>query len=111
LATKKIKIPFDSLKIGYYDVKITPTSHDLAERLEIFGEFNSKNQEITYDEDLQEQELMNTILHETIHAISFIFNIQFSKDAEEEVTVKLANGLQTVFRDNPEFLNWIINKI
>ena len=63
---------------------------------------------IQYNNNLKKDELVNTILHEVIHGIVYMYDIPFKNMKDEESVVrKLANGLHTVFKDNPNFLEWI----
>lgn len=53
--------------------------------------------------------MVNTIIHETLHGIVYMFDINFkSQRHEESVVRKMANGIHTVFRDNPHFVEWIM---
>ena len=48
--------------------------------------------------------LANVFLHEVIHAINYSMNIEGVD--EEKLTNRLANGLCSVWYDNPQVWNW-----
>lgn len=97
------------LKIGYSEFKIVPRSAHWGVRNKAFGECSPDEAKIQYDSTQKRSELVNTILHEALHGIVYMFDINFKNMKEEENVVrKMANGLHTVFRDNPQFLEWII---
>jgi hypothetical protein len=96
------------LKIGYSTFKLVPRSSQWGKRNKAFGECAPDEAKIQYDATQKKSELVNTILHEALHGIVYMFDINFKSQREEENVVrKLANGLHTVFRDNPAFLEWI----
>lgn len=97
-----------SLKIGYSTFRLVPRSSHWRKRNKAYGVCSPDESRIEYDSSLKKCELVNTILHETLHGIVYMFDINFrSMQEEENVVRKLANGLHTVFRDNPAFLEWI----
>ena len=49
---------------------------------------------------------INTVVHETLHAVWHSANLPDEGVDEEDVVTCLANGLQQVLRDNPEFAVW-----
>lgn len=106
--SKKRKTP-KKLKIGYSDFKIVPRSNLWGKRNKAFGDCAPDEAKIQYDSSQNKTELVNTILHETLHGIVYMFDINFKSSRDEERVVrKIANGLQTVFADNPHFLEWIM---
>lgn len=97
------------VKIGYSEFKIIPRSHHWGKRNKAFGECAPDQAKIQYDSTQKQSELVNTILHETLHGIVYMFDINFKSQRDEENVVrKMANGLHTVFRDNPQFIEWIM---
>lgn len=105
---KKRKTP-KKIKIGYSEFKIIPRSNEWGKRNKAFGDCSPEQAKIQYDVTQKRTELVNTILHETLHGIVYMFDINFKNSREEEKVIrKIANGLQTVFKDNPQFLEWII---
>lgn len=97
------------VKIGYSEFKIVPRSNQWGKRNKAFGDCAPDQARIQYDASQKKSELVNTIIHETLHGIVYMFDINFRNSREEEKVIrKMANGLHTVFADNPEFLEWIM---
>ena len=113
----KADVPFDIIKIGYVDAKVNAVeSREIEKRDNIFGEWFAKNHEIDFDGDMADGEKLNTILHEVLHAIVHVWGIDFksfdtSHEQEEHVVNAMASALITVFKDNPEYLLWMYNKL
>ena len=51
-----------------------------------------------------EVEEVDTLLHETMHALFALLDIDVSHKKEEEIVRRLATGLIQVFKDSPEML-------
>ena len=97
------------IKIGYSEFKIIPRSNEWGKRNKAFGDCIPESAQIQYDASQKRAEIVNTIIHETLHGIVYMFDINFKNVKEEEKVVrKIANGLHTVFKDNPHFLEWIM---
>ncbi len=116
--TKK-KMPFSKrsskfdlpkkIKIGYADFNISffnkPPKDGFVSNM---GETWVQGHNIRINENQNYEECVNTIIHEILHAISYMWYINFKTDSEEERIVSMfANALTTVFKDNPELIDWI----
>lgn len=107
--TAKIKVP-SSIKIGYLDYTVLPISAEHAELRNIEGELRHTKQLIEYDESLPLPIAANTILHECLHAIIIMQGITFEEsETEEKLVNSLANGLSSLFKDNPDLCCFIAN--
>jgi hypothetical protein len=99
------------IKIGYSEFKLIPRSNQWGKRNKALGDCLPEAARIQFDSSQRRNELVNTILHETLHGIVYMFDINFKNMKEEEKVVrKMANGLHTVFKDNPNFLEWILQQ-
>lgn len=97
------------IKIGYSDFRIVPRSDQWGKRHKAYGDCSPDEARIQYVSSQKKNELVNTILHECLHGIVYMFDINFkNQEAEEKVVRKMANGLHMVFKDNPNFLEWIM---
>ena len=95
MASRKDKLPFDELKVGFNKYKVIGISEKDACRREIHGEFHYKDCEIDYDLSLSDPDRVNTILHELGHAIVHVFGIKFrDSDQEEDVTSSFPSIVQ-----------------
>ena len=70
---------------------------------------------IAIDPTLQGKQLMDTLVHEVIHAVMWERRITHSLtnaiDLEEFVTTHLATGLVEVLRDNKKLSSWILENV
>lgn len=48
-----------------------------------------------------------TLLHEILHAIFYIWSME-DEDNQERTVGAMSNGLATVMRDNPDVFSWIV---
>lgn len=67
-----------------------------------YGRVDMKTQEMFIDMNSLNNEIADTLLYETLHAIISTMNIKVQD--EENVICSLSHGLTTIFNDNPKFL-------
>lgn len=97
------------IKIGYLDFKLVPRSKKWSIKHKAVGMCVPEDGHIAYYSKQKKSEIVNTILHEMLHGVVYMFDINFrSLRDEERVVRKLANGLHTVLKDNPQFIEWIM---
>lgn len=110
-AKNEVVVP-SKVKIGYATFKLSPKDESWSKKQRALGECHSDKSLIEYSQNQNKNELVNTILHEILHAINYIFDIEYKNSKEEEIIVrKLANGLQTVLCDNKDFVEWMIKSM
>lgn len=109
MATKRRRRTPKRIKIGYADFSLIPRTRRWGIRHKAMGLCKPDQQEIQYDATQGPSELVNTILHEMLHGVVYMFDINFKNEKEEEHVVrKMANGIHTVLNDNPELLKWVL---
>ncbi len=99
-----MKLP-ETICIGYQDIEVIETDFPDNEQ----GVYISDKSQIRIQRDMQPRESLNTVLHEIIHAIIFVYGAkQIFKDEEEEERVVglVGNGLAEAFSRNPELAKW-----
>ena len=103
------KLP-DTIRVGYQDIKITAV--DMGDD---YGRYNSQTARIDYDPDRNKREVVNTIIHEVLHAISHTQGLRVitfkNEELEENIINSFANGFTQVFLDNPALLDWIAENL
>ena len=104
----------DYIKIGYrnYKFDIWPVSFASTEDAE--GEFFSKEGKIGIKgSTINSAHGANTVLHEVLHAISYQYAISdtLKEYKEEKIVNTFANGLMSVFVDNPWLLDYFKSKV
>ncbi len=100
-----IKLP-KKIKIGYADYKVINMKSDYADHDSKEGHCQNSHHIITIRvDDRPESEVANTLLHEVLHAIWFMWGNGHAQE-EETCVNTLSNGLMTCFRDNPELIEY-----
>lgn len=104
------------VKIGYqyYEVKKVSDGEHFLKNMdgEVFGMTDYKRATIYIDDQVNEVDEANTLLHEILHAVHFNHGYG-CKNAQPEWTdenfvTSGANGLCQVFQDNPELVGYLM---
>ena len=102
-------IPFKSVRVGPFDIKIKPLEGE--ERDKCLGTFSETTLSISmrdiFETDQQEAE---AFLHELLHGIYCVLGVK-SKDQEERIISQMSIGMASVFRDNPQLIDWLKEKL
>ena len=101
----------DKIKIGYRSYKLEEWKQTVASANEAQGQFFAKEGIIGYTAEETGVSHANTLLHECMHAIIYQWNMELDEKTEESVVNGLANGLTTIFVDNPKLLDYFKEKI
>ena len=99
-----MKLP-DVIKVGPYDFVIEEWTPRMAAANERYGECSCQELTIRIDSSLVPIKMADTLLHELLHAVWWVWGID-DGDNEERTVHKLAIGLTAVWRDNPGLLDW-----
>ena len=101
----------DKIKIGYRDYKLEEWKQTVASANDAHGQFFAKEGIIGYTVEEKGVSHANTIIHECLHGIIYQWNMDLEEKVEELVVSGLANGLTTIFVDNPELVDYLKTKI
>ena len=99
----------DYIKIGYRNYKFDIWPDSFASTEDAEGEFFSKEGKIGIKgSTINSAHGANTVLHEVLHAISYQYAISdtLKEHKEEKIVNTFANGLMSVFVDNPWLLDY-----
>jgi len=91
-------------------VKVGPTDFSIEYvplNDEIFGDFSYINSRIRIEENLKGSALVDTVLHEILHAIWKLGQLKDKREDEERAVAIMATYLTQVLRDNPNMLTWL----
>lgn len=91
-------------------VKVGPTDFSIEYvplNDEIFGDFSYINSRIRIEENLKGSALVDTVLHEILHAIWKLGQLKDKREDEERAVAIMATYLTQVLRDNPKMLTWL----
>lgn len=95
------------LRIGYQRVQVIPEKSSMGASL---GQYNTETATIKLNLDYPQVEIINTLIHEALHAVWHNYGLQVAfpdEDGHELIVTTMANGLTQVFRDNPDLLEWV----
>ena len=101
----------ETIKIGYRNYKLEAWKQTVATANEASGQFFIKEGVLGYNEEAKGVSHANTILHEVMHGIIYQWSMELEEKVEELVVNGLANGLTTVFVDNPQLVDYLRLKI
>jgi len=97
------------IKIGHYIFDVCNMTKDLRKHGEVFGVCDQTKQKIHIDVTATPAVLRDTLLHEIMHGVYWMFNLE-DENKEEKIVSSLATGLLAVFRDNPEVAKFLMEK-
>jgi hypothetical protein len=98
------------IKVGYKEIDIQFVKSDFAKQTDCYGEYHHRSNKIEIQQDLNDADYANTLLHEILHAITYEMSLTqegnvLAKDSDEEIVVNsITNGLAAVIKDNAWFL-------
>lgn len=92
-------------------IQILANGYDYEEvdSLDEFGICDNLNRKIQIRNNQNQDQMVDTIWHEILHAIVDLMNLDLSEDQEEQIVTALGRGLGSIYRDprNAEFLDYI----
>ena len=95
------------IKIGYKNYKIKSLDSIVSKCNEINGQFLASDGMIALSSTEDNISHANTLIHEILHAIVYQWGIELDDKEEERICNTIANGLTTVFVDNPSLLSYL----
>ncbi len=98
------------VKVGGFTHTIEDWDPREAESRDHFGECQRNRKLIRVDCSYGDRQSAKTLLHEILHVIYSEWSIKDSDD-EEAVVDSMSNGLHAVYRDNPELMRWIADRL
>ena len=91
-------------------VKVGPTDFSIEYvplNDELFGDFSYINSRIRIEENLKGTALVDTVLHEILHAMWKLGQLKDKREDEERAVAIMETNLTKVLRDNPKMLPWL----
>ena len=95
-----MEIP-EKVKIGWKEFKVTVTEPSIvlkSDNGDYYGDIYWDKSEIRLSSNNDDDQQQATLIHEILHGISDMFNL----DLSEDTVLRLGNALYTVIKDNPE---------
>jgi hypothetical protein len=96
------KIPKSKIKILGYDYKLILSKEIGSDEL---GRCDYTNQIIYLNAKQGEDSLKDSLLHEIIHAISYLMGLK-DEDPEEDFVTRISTGLRSVLIQNRWLVKW-----
>ena len=96
-----------NIKVGYKSYKVKKLDSIVSKCNEINGQFLASDGMIALSPTEDNISHTNTLIHEILHAIVYQWGIEIDDKEEEKICNTLANGLTTVYVDNPWLLPYI----
>tara|TARA_R110000851_G_scaffold326863_1_gene495883 strand:- start:110 stop:427 length:318 start_codon:yes stop_codon:yes gene_type:complete len=81
-------------------IKITYKSLD-----DCYGLYDPNKQMLYFDQNMKNERLFNTILHELFHVICYNENIDVNQRGEEPIAKAVGDGYTRIFKQNPNLWN------
>jgi len=104
-------LPFSVLKFGAHDVAVEEMDHADSDERGVFGSFKGSRFLIRIQTSgIPARKMAQTALHEILHGIYWLWNVQ-DDDKEERIVTQLSQGLSAVLRDNPAFAKWLVETL
>lgn len=100
-----VKIP-NQVKVGPHQVSIVW----VGEMEDCCGDYDKEKERIRVDTSMSDTQVADTLLHEILHAIHYIYGIKDEHEEEQVVTVT-ATALSQVIQDNPDVVKFLIAKL
>ena len=94
------------IKIAGKSVQVVPLTKQQYEDLEIYGAFYADTGIIAVYPQQSAANLLDTFLHEILHAIYYYWNMDDTDD-EERTVHTMASALQALYVDNQHVLTYI----
>ena len=99
------------VKVGWKDINIEYVKASFKkDNTDCYGQYLNRENKIELQEEIEGEDLANTMLHEVIHAIVYHSSLNQpggplkDEDSEEQTTNSMSNWLIGVFKDKPWFL-------
>ena len=96
-----------SIKVGSitYDITVSPENERWHNLTGEYGHIDFIGRVIAISIDNSFEQKRDTLVHEIMHAIVKHMRLDEAwKEDDEDFTKRLSNGLNMVFRDNPDFI-------
>lgn len=96
----------EKIKVGPYLYNIHEVDGQWSEDHEAHGKCNTQTHNIWINTTYDSAHVLDTLLHELLHALWSQYNLK-DKEEEEDVVTRLATGLVQLLLDNKHLLKFI----
>lgn len=92
-------------------IKLNFIEKELANKRNIFGEYDFNTNTITLDKSLDDIQMANTLIHESLHMILEHYSIDLPAKTEELVCNSTANGICDLLYQNQDLLEFLYKSL
>lgn len=96
----------EKIKVGPHIVTTMWWGEHDDDREHYFGKFYASKMMIRYDASMKGTLAIDTLLHELMHAVFWVYHMEDDDDEERTVST-MATGLTQVLKDNPDVVTFI----
>jgi hypothetical protein len=96
---------------GSKTIKVKFINKKLADKKNIYGEYNHKTKTIVLDRTLDHSETIDTTLHEVFHALLDFYYVDLKAKDEEIACSVLASGLCNILYQNQDLLDFLYKSL
>lgn len=105
----KVELGYRTFRLNLVDDVTTP-GPDGSKDVSVFGSCNLLDGIVEISKDQSSHEMVNTVLHEMLHAGFRLSGMQEDKafaELEERVVITVANSITELMRRNPDLFKWM----
>lgn len=99
-----------NIKVLSVDYTVKQADATWVKETESRGQCCTDTQTITIPKTEIPCQTLDTVIHETFHAVFDVMQLT-DDDKEEAYVSRMATGFTAVLRDNPKYRNWIFNAL
>lgn len=99
-----------SIRVGFRDYAIEDWNHNDAQSEQRYGDCDKLNSKIRVCTAYGQRQAAETAIHEVMHACWEAGSLS-NKESEERVATVLAKQWAQVIRDNPTFLEYLVESL
>lgn len=99
------------LKVFWADYEVQLMDSKESQSMDEWGHCSTVTERIAVCESASERRKAETLLHETLHAVTKEMFPDLPRDEEEERVGRYSSGLATVIRDNPDAFRWLVDAL
>ena len=100
-------LPFNEIKIGPYNFEAIQVPHLMSDDYrKLVGQIDFLNFKIRFDEDITDEMAKTTAIHEIIHGVFRLMNV----NDEETLIGMLEPWILLILRQNKNLLRWVVTE-
>lgn len=99
------------IKVGCFDYSVEELDKVVVDGTEAYGSHDFGNLVIKVQKEMPDSIQASALMHEVMHAIFGFTGLYRTEEDEEHLVEALTNGICSVFKDNPQLLDYLKHKL